>query len=150
MIVFVLVVHITYRRRQMNINFNTSGYLEQGNFRPENASKLFRKIWDWCESFYLLICNDKNIEIENILVQREGRDLFNERLTITIRGVAYGFPIEEKVHFSLKEILSPKKPKKSFSDYMTERFAEKLERIKYTIDEQHAMIEETMSGLRST
>ncbi len=134
----------------MNIIFNTSGYLRRRNFKPNNASRLFQKIWEWYEGFQLLICNDKNIEIESVLIQKEDSNPFDERFYITIRGIAYGFPIEEKISFFLKEVLSPKKSKETFSNHVTQRLAEKMERIKYTIDEQHATIEETMSGLRST
>ena len=130
-----------------NIILDPRGFIGKRNIKTNTASRLILKILNWYEKFEMLIIDDRNITIEGIYIRKADSDPFSTRVTVTIKGTAYGVPVEEMVYFHLADIFSPKKPKVNFGQYLTERFAEKLKSIKWSVDDQSKTIDETMTKL---
>lgn len=131
----------------MKIIFDTTGYMFRKNFKPETSARLFKKLWDWAENFDRMIANDCYIKINTLSIKKEDGNPLNESLIITVEGTAYGLGLEEQMHFSINDILYPKRTKESFDERLTQCLVESFERIEVMLTKKSASINKTLAGL---
>lgn len=95
----------------MDIVFNTQR-IHSNTITPAIAAKLFQKIWIWYSDFKLRIINDKNIEIENVTIEKVDSSVFYDDIKITIQGKAYGHQVNVHITSSLSDNSIPKNQKR--------------------------------------